>query len=146
MNRDISPFFKTTVGFDRLVNELLDGPLSNNSTGYPPYNVARLVTENQSDQYEITLAVAGFTEDDITIVEENRVLKVSGKSAVLDHTDGVEVEFLHKGIAGRNFSRVFRLAEHVRVVDAKLKNGILTIRLMRETPEELKPKLIQINS
>ena len=114
------------------------------STGYPPYNVARISKEDADDVYEITLAVAGFTQEDIEITVENNQLKISGKSALLAEEVDSGVEYLHKGIAERNFIRTFKLAEHVEVVDASLKDGILKVLLNRNIPEAAKSKRIAI--
>ena len=138
-----SPLFKVAVGFDRLFDDMFDNPTFA-STGYPPYNVARISKEGTDDIYEITLAVAGFTQDDIEIVVENNQLKVSGKSAVLAEEVDTKVEYLHKGIAERNFVRTWKLAEHVEVESAALKDGILKVRLYRNIPEAAKPKRIAI--
>ncbi len=134
---DLSPFLRSTVGFDRLFNELIDGATKLETGGYPPYNI-ELVDENN---YQITLAVAGFGEDDIDIEVVDRDLRVSGrKGAEADR----ERQFLHQGIAGRNFDRRFRLAEHVYVTGAALENGLLNISLEREVPEAKKPRKIAI--
>jgi molecular chaperone IbpA len=114
------------------------------STGYPPYNVVRISKEDAEDVYEITLAVAGFTQEDIELTVENNQLKISGKSAVLAEEVDSTVEYLHKGIAERNFIRTFKLAEHVEVANASLKDGILKVRLFRNIPEAAKPKRIAI--
>lgn len=138
-----SPLFKAAVGFDRLFDDMFENP-SFQSTGYPPYNVARISREDAEDIYEITLAVAGFTQDDIELTVENNQLKISGKSAVLAEEVDTKVEYLHKGIAERNFIRTFKLAEHVEVESAALKDGILKVRLYRNVPEAAKPKRIEI--
>ena len=106
---------------------------SNNATGYPPYNISK----TKDDIYEITLAVAGFKKADIEIELEDGTLKISGTSNVLD---GDEIEYLHKGIAERNFLRTFKLAEHVEVKEAKLEDGILRVSLFRNVPDVSKPK------
>lgn len=137
-----SPLFKMGVGFDRMFNDMFENPSFSSTGGYPPYNVAR-VTHEGSESYEITMAVAGFTEEDINITVENGQLHIAGKSASLDHSDAYE--YLHKGIAERNFTRSFKLAEHVEVTGADLNNGILRIRLEQIIPEEKKPKRIEIN-
>lgn len=134
---DLTPFLRSTVGFDRLFNDLVDSATKLETGGYPPYNIERL----DENQYEITLAVAGFSEDDLEIEIIDRDLRVSGRRQSDDETDR---EFLHQGIAGRNFDRRFRLAEHVLVNGAELKNGLLTILLEREIPEAKKPRKIEI--
>lgn len=142
-----SPLYKMSVGFDRLFDEMMSNPINISASGYPPYNVARLVDKETNEQtYEITLAVAGFTQDDIDISVENKHLKIEGRSAVLAEDVNTEVEYIHKGIAERNFHRTFRLAEHVEVKSATLKDGILKIVLFLNVPEEAKPKKIAISS
>lgn len=141
-----SPLYKMSVGFDRLFDEMFTNPVNISATGYPPYNVARVVDkETKEVSYEITLAVAGFTQDDIDITVEDKHLRVEGKSAVLADDVNSEVEYIHKGIAERNFTRNFRLAEHVEVKTAKLQDGILKVTLFLNVPEEAKPKKISIS-
>ena len=135
---DFSPLFRSTVGFDR-VFQLLDSVGSDmGATGYPPYNIEK-VGENG---YRITLAVAGFTGQDIEIVQQENSLKVAGKLGAKDETNA----FLHRGIAARAFERRFEVADHVRVTEAKLENGLLHIELVREVPEEKKPRVIAVTS
>lgn len=133
----LSPLFKSSVGFDRLVDEFFNEPAFTNATGYPPYNISK----TKDNDYEITLAVAGFKKSDIEIELEEGTLKISGTSQVLD---GEEVEYLHKGIAERNFIRTFKLAEFVEVKSAKLEDGILRVKLFRNIPDALKPQKIKI--
>ena len=141
-----SPLYKMSVGFDRLFDEMFTNPVNISASGYPPYNVARVTNkETQEATYEITLAVAGFTQDDIDITVENKHLKVEGRSAVLAEDVNTDVDYIHKGIAERNFQRTFRLAEHVEVKSASLKDGILKIVLFLNVPEEAKPKKISIS-
>lgn len=137
-----SPIFKMGVGFDKLFNDMFDDPVYNNTGGYPPYNVAR-VMNNDLINYEIILAVAGFREEDINITVENDQLHIAGQSKALDH--GEAYEYLHKGIAERNFTRSFKLAKNVEVKAADLDNGLLKITLEQIIPEEQKPKQIKIN-
>ena len=134
----LSPLFKTSVGFDNLVNEFFNEPQFANATGYPPYNISK----SDDDIYEITLAVAGFKKPDIEIELEDGVLKITGTSNALDEEG---VEYLHKGIAERNFVRTFKLAEYVEVSSAKLKDGILRVGLFKNVPEALKPQKIDIS-
>lgn len=142
-----SPLYKMSVGFDRLFDEMFTNPINVSTGGYPPYNVAKVIDKESEDvSYEITLAVAGFTQEDIDITVENQQLKVEGRSGVLAEEVGTEVEYIHKGIAERNFVRTFRLAEHVEVKSATLKDGILKIVLWLNIPEEAKPKKINISS
>ncbi len=141
-----SPLYKMSVGFDRLFDEMFTNPVNISATGYPPYNVARVVDkETEEVSYEITLAVAGFTQDDIDITVEDKHLRVEGKSSVLADDVNSEFEYIHKGIAERNFTRNFRLAEHVEVKTAKLQDGILKVTLFLNIPEEAKPKKISIS-
>jgi molecular chaperone IbpA len=142
-----SPLYKMSVGFDKMFDNFFDNAACVNVTGYPPYNVAKMLDRDTGDEtYEITLAIAGFTESDIEILVENSMLKISGKSTVLGHDEEQsEVTYIYKGIAERNFSRTFRLAEHVEVKSATLKDGILRIVLYREVPETAKTKVIAIN-
>jgi molecular chaperone IbpA len=135
---NLSPLFKASVGFDRIMNEFFNEPAFNNVTGYPPYNISK----DSDDVYEITLAVAGFKREDIDIELEDGTLKITGKSAVLEKEG---IEYLHKGIAERNFVRTFKLAEYVEVDSAKLEDGILRVTLVRHIPEALKPRKIDIS-
>lgn len=147
VNSDLinSQLYKMSVGFDRLFDEFFTNPVNISASSYPPYNVARVTTEGGETSYEITLAVAGFTESDIEIVVEDNHLKVSGKSGVLAEEAGTKVEYIHKGIAERNFTRTLRLADHVEVEKAVLQDGILRIKLVVNIPEEAKPKQIKIS-
>ena len=140
-----SPLYKMSVGFDRLFDEMFTNTGALSTTGYPPYNVARVADKQENVTYEITLAVAGFTQEDIEITVEDNHLKIEGRSAVLAEEVDTTVEYIHKGIAERNFQRSFRLAEHVEVSNAALKDGILKIVLQQNVPEEAKPKKIAIS-
>ena len=136
----LSPLYKMSVGFDRMAEQFFnDLSFVNNGTGYPPYNISK----TSDDIYEITLAVAGFKKGDIDISLEDGTLKIEGTSGVLDSDK--EVEYLHKGIAERNFIRTFKLAEFVEVKDAKLEDGILKVTLFRNVPDALKPQKIKIS-
>ena len=136
---DFSPLFRSTIGFERL-SRLLNANLEGNAAAasYPPYNIEK----TGEDAYRITLAVAGFDKDDldITVTDDNLVVK--GGAA---DREG-EVTYLHRGIAGRAFERRFDLADHIRVADADLVNGFLNIDLVREVPEALKPRRIEISN
>lgn len=135
---DLTPLYRNSVGFDgfgRLLNSALRQ--SDSSTGYPPYNI-EVLDENQ---YAITLALAGFSESELNIEVENSVLKVSGRKPETSEPR----QFLHQGIAHRNFERKFTLAEHVEVVAADFEQGLLNIRLEKRIPEALKPRSIAIN-
>jgi molecular chaperone IbpA len=135
MRTDYTPFFRSTVGFDNLL-DLLD-QASENGQGYPPYNIER----NDENNYLVTVAVAGFGEKDLNIEVRDGVLTVQGKREQDNKTS-----YLHQGIAGRGFQRQFQLAEHMEVRGAKLENGLLTIDLERLIPEEKKPRRIAINA
>lgn len=138
---DFSPLYRTTVGFDHLAS-LLDSVTSNERSqpSFPPYNIELL----EKDKYRITMAVAGFGQDDIQVESENNMLTVSANKA--DRSDGKKPSYLHQGIAERNFRRQFRLEEHVKVVSASLNNGLLHIELERVIPEAMKPRRIPINN
>ena len=135
MRLDYSPFFRTTVGFDRLLN-LLD-QAEGSAPGYPPYNIER----SDENHYRVTIAVAGFAEKDLAIEVRDGVLTVQGKK-----DEAEKPAYLHQGIAGRAFERQFQLAEHVEVRAAALANGLLHIDLERIVPEEKKPRKIPINA
>lgn len=135
---DLTPLYRSTIGFDRL-GALLDTALRTDQSGYPPYNI-EVTGENR---YGITLAVAGFEQDELDIQVERGVLAVRGKKSD-DSKD--EHRYLHQGIATRNFERKFSLADHVEVTGAQLNNGLLTISLLKEIPEAMKPKTIAINA
>lgn len=140
-NFDFSPLFRSTVGFDRLSRMLETGMLNEQSSAYPPYNIVKL----SDDEYRITMAVAGFGENDIDIVSQENQLTVSGRISGKDNgADGVT--YLHRGIAERAFERRFQLADHIKVTTADLSNGLLTISLVREVPEAMKPRKIDIKS
>jgi molecular chaperone IbpA len=134
MRTDYSPFFRSTVGFDRLLNllESADG-----APGYPPYNIER----SDEDHYRVTIAVAGFAEKDLEVEVKDNVLTVTGK-----REDGTRPAYLHQGIAGRAFERQFQLAQHVVVKGARLENGLLHVELERIVPDEKKPRRITINA
>ncbi|SJZ41445.1 molecular chaperone IbpA [Enhydrobacter aerosaccus] len=136
---DYSPFYRATVGFDR-VFDLLDNVAGQTSgNGYPPYNIEK-VGENA---YRIVMAVAGFAENELNVTQKENELLVTGQAAP---TNDEGKQYLYRGIAGRNFERRFQLADHVKVSGAKLANGLLTIELQREIPEEKKPRAIQIQA
>ncbi|AOE49237.1 Hsp20 family protein [Kangiella sediminilitoris] len=141
MNRiDLSPLYRSSVGFDRLAS-LLDSTLrgeQQSSGGYPPYDI-EILDENQ---YAITIAVAGFEQNELDIQTEKGVLTVRGRKADSDQ----ERNFLHQGIAYRAFERKFNLADYVEVTEANMSNGLLTINLVKEIPEAMKPKKIAIGS
>ena len=139
---DLSPLYRSFVGLDRmasLIETATQSAASQNS--YPPYNVAQL-SEND---YRIELAVAGFSEDELTLESHENVLTLTGQKASSEaenQADNDSLNYLHQGIAQRGFERRFQLADHIRVTDAALKNGLLVITLKRELPEALKPRRI----
>ena len=136
-----TPLLRQSVGFDRfndLFETLLNGSEERFDT-WPPYNIEK----TGEDSYRITLAVAGFSESDLDLVVEGDRLTVSGKIAQKEEDQGKS--YLHRGIATRSFERMFRLADHIQVEDASLKEGLMTIHLKREIPEEKKPRMIPIN-
>ncbi|MGI9452850.1 MAG: Hsp20 family protein [Geminicoccaceae bacterium] len=134
---DLTPLFRHSVGFDRL-DELFETAFRNaaQENSYPPYNIVK----TGDDTYRITLAVAGFGEDDLEIVSKENLLTVRGKGAEADK----EIAYLHRGIAKRAFEHRFQLADYVRVSGADLNNGVLDIDLVRELPERMKPVQIAI--
>ena len=135
MRLDYSPFFRTTVGFDRLL-DLLDQ--AEVAPGYPPYNIER----SDENHYRVSVAVAGFAEKDLDVEVRDGVLTVEGRR----EGDAAKPSYLHQGIAGRAFQRQFQRAEHVEVRGARLENGLLHIELERVVPEEKKPRKIAINA
>jgi molecular chaperone IbpA len=135
---DLTPLYRSSIGFDRF-GSLLDSALrSEQSAGYPPYNI-EVVDKNE---YTITLALAGFDESDIDIQTEKGILTVRGRKEDKQEKG----KYLHRGIANRSFERKFNLADHVEVKGANLDKGLLSINLLREIPEAMKPKKIVINS
>lgn len=134
---DLSPLYRTAIGFDRLA-DMLNNAQRVDGNGYPPYNIEA----RSDDQYRISMAVAGFSDSDLEIVTEQNTLTVSGSKA--NEEDSERGQFLHRGIATRSFERRFQLADHVKVVSARLENGLLHIDLERELPEQMKPRKIEI--
>jgi len=136
---DLSPLYRTAIGFDRLA-DMLTSASRVDSNGYPPYNIESL----GEDRYRITMAVAGFSQDELDIQTERNTLTIAGgKQEEESSEDG---EFLYRGIATRSFERRFQLADHVEVAAAQLENGLLHIELKRELPEQMKPRKIEIGS
>ena len=136
---DLSPLFRSTIGFDRM-SRLLDAAsnLDDSALAYPPYNI-----EKRGDNaYRITMAVAGFAQSDIDITQHENTLTVKGRAQPADETG----TFLHRGIAGRAFERRFQLADYIHVNSAQLLNGLLHIDMVREVPEALKPRAIAIDA
>lgn len=143
---DFTPLYRSFIGFDQLAERIDHAARSDKSAGYPPYNIE--VTAE--DKYCITLAVAGFSESELTISVQNNTLTVVGKKDEKETSEAAEQQaqdaqrYLYKGISERNFERNFQLSEHVKVAGANMKNGLLSIDLYREVPEALKPKTIPI--
>ncbi|VAW35942.1 16 kDa heat shock protein A [hydrothermal vent metagenome] len=138
MNLDLTPLFRTSVGFDRLAQMMNQAHrIDQTNASYPPYNIETI----DDNQYQITLALAGFTQDDLEITSEQNTLVIRGKI-----NNDVERKYLHRGIANRSFERKFQLADHVKVTTAAMENGLLHVQLMKEIPEEMKPRTIKINS
>ena len=134
---DFAPLYRSTVGFDHLSTLLETVNRSDSSTQtYPPYNIELL----EQDKYRISMAVAGFTNEELDIQSEQRTLTVKGRR----DNDGLEHNYLYRGIAARNFERRFQLADHIEVTGARLDHGLLHIDLIREIPEAMKPKQIPI--
>ena len=134
---DFSPLFRSSIGFERLVNALEAASRVESIDNWPPYDIAK----TDEDEYRITMAVGGFSEDELSITQEQNMLLVAGSKTPDENT-----QYLHRGIAGRSFQRRFQLADHVRVEGATLVDGLLTINLRREIPEEMKPRRIAISS
>lgn len=136
-NYDFAPLYRSMIGFDHMAS-LIDSAsrTSQKQPSYPPYNIEQF----DDDNYQISMAVAGFDESELAITSENNSLTVEGKKAA----DETAHKFLHQGIAARNFKHTFQLAEHVKITQADLRNGLLYLNLVREIPEAMKPRQIKI--
>jgi molecular chaperone IbpA len=134
---DFSPYRRSTVGFDRLF-DYLENSAKTEQDSYPPFDIEKL----SDDQYRITLAVAGFRQNEIDVTARQNLLVITGRKAEGRNRDG---NFLHVGIANRAFERRFELADFVRPVSADLRDGLLSIELVREIPEAMKPRKVEIN-
>lgn len=134
---DFSPLYRSSIGFDRVFDLLENASRTPSVDNWPPYDIAR----TGEDAYRITMAVAGFGQDELSIVHEPNMLVVSG-----ERIGDEDAQYLHRGIAGRPFERRFELADHVKVTGASLVNGMLTVDFQREIPEEMKPRRIEIGS
>ena len=134
---DFTPYRRNTVGFDRLFELLENNGRTAQNENYPPFNIERL----GENDYRVTVAVAGFKNEEIEITAQQNMLIVAGQK---DAESNDNRDFLHTGIASRNFERKFQLADHIHVTDADLADGLLTITLVREVPEALKPRRIEI--
>ena len=136
---DLSPLYRSAVGFDRLANLLENAARSSQDSGYPPYNIETL----GENAYRIEIAVAGFTPDELNIEVKENLLTVTGRKSANDDVVPQKT-YLHRGLAERDFERRFQLADYVVVTDANLVNGLLSITLKRELPEALKPRRVEI--
>jgi molecular chaperone IbpA len=132
---DFSPLFRSAIGFDRLF-DLAEAAQRVGDESYPPYNIERL----DENRFQISVALAGFTPQDVAMTVEQNVLTLEGRK-----NEREEKTFLHRGISARNFKRQFTLADHVEVKGARFENGLLVIELQREIPEAMKPRRIEIN-
>ncbi|EJN04212.1 Hsp20 family protein [Phyllobacterium sp. YR531] len=136
-NSNFAPLFRSSVGFDRVFNLLENAQRARSISDWPPYDIAK----TGEDTYRITVAVAGFSQDDLDLTYQSNLLTVTGKKE-----ESQQSEYLHRGIAGRPFEHRFELADHVRVTGAGLENGLLSIELIREVPEAMKPRKISIGT
>ena len=136
MGFDLTPLYRSTVGFDRMLDMLQQAARAETMASWPPYNIEK----TGEDEYRISMAVAGFAESEIQVVQQGNTLVVSGQK----HPEPEGVDVLHRGIATRSFKQSFNLADHVKVLSANLENGLLTVEMKREVPEALKPRRIEI--
>jgi molecular chaperone IbpA len=134
---DFAPLYRSSIGFDRMFNLLENASRVQSIDNWPPYDIVKI----GDDDYQITMAVAGFAQDELTLTHEPNLLVVEGRKVGED-----ERQYLHRGIAGRTFQRRFELADHVKVTGASLVNGLLTVELKREIPEAKKPRRIEIGT
>jgi molecular chaperone IbpA len=137
---DLAPFYRSTIGFDRLFS-LLDQANGDGSSGYPPYNIER----TGENDFRISVAVSGFSQNEISIVAKENTLTIKGEKAANENSES-QSEVLYRGIASRAFERQFQLADFVQVKNASLENGLLHVDLVREIPEAKKPRVIPISS
>ena len=135
---DLSPLYRSLVGFDRLAAQLDAAARTEASSGYPPYNIER----TGENDYRIEIAVAGFKPEELNVEVKENLLTVTGRKAANDDAK----QYLHRGLAERNFERKFQLTDYLVVVDAELSNGLLAISLKRELPEALKPRTVEIKA
>ena len=134
---DFAPLWRSTIGFDRLLDLLDAAQRAEAEDHYPPYNIER----QSDDRYQISLALAGFSPNEITVTAEQNVLSVEGRK-----TEAANKDYLYQGISARHFKRTFNLADYVKVEGASFENGLLQIRLVREIPEAMKPRRIPIGA
>ncbi len=138
---DIPSIHKFGIGFDNIFDELMRVNAQQTNVNYPPYNIVK----HSEDTFAIELAVAGFREGDINITVEKNILTITGEQAIKVYKEGeLEPEYVHRGISARDFARTFTLADHVEVIGATVENGILSVQLERQVPEEQKPKTVAI--
>lgn len=135
---DLSPLYRSLVGFDRLAAQLDAAARTEASSGYPPYNIER----TGENDYRIEIAVAGFKPEELNVEVKENLLTVTGRKAANDDAK----QYLHRGLAERNFERKFQLTDYLMVIDAELSNGLLSISLKRELPEALKPRTVEIKA
>ena len=135
---DLSPLYRSLVGFDRLADQLDAAARNEAASGYPPYNIER----TGENDYRIEIAVAGFKPEELNVEVKENLLTVTGRKAANDEAK----QYLHRGLAERNFERKFQLTDYLVVVDAERSNGLLSIALKRELPEALKPRTVEIKS
>jgi molecular chaperone IbpA len=135
---DLSPLYRSLVGFDRLAAQLDAAARNEAASGYPPYNIER----TGENDYRIEIAVAGFKPEELNVEVKENLLTVTGRKAANDDAK----QYLHRGLAERNFERKFQLTDYLVVVDADLSNGLLSIALKRELPEALKPRTVEIKA
>jgi molecular chaperone IbpA len=136
-NYDFAPLWRSTIGFDRLFDLFDAAQHAGVEDHYPPYNIERM----SEDSYQISLALAGFAPDEITITAEQNVLAIEGRK-----TDAADRDYLYQGISARQFKRTFNLADYVKVESATFENGLLQVKLVREIPEAMKPRRVPINA
>ena len=136
---DLTPLMRATVGFDRMMNLLDAQTRHDQGDGFPPYNIEKA----GDDDYRITMAVAGFGEEDLEVTVKENSLTIKGKKS---ESEPEQVKYLYRGIATRSFERRFELADHIKVTGANLENGVLSLNLVREVPEAMKPRSIKIGS
>jgi molecular chaperone IbpA len=134
---DFSPLFRSTIGFDRWADLFDTAMAAPDAGGYPPYNIEA----TDENAYRITMAVAGFGDDEISVVQQPNELVIAGTRKEPENT-----RYLYRGIAGRAFERRFQIADHVKVSGARLENGLLRVELVRELPEALRPRKIAITT
>ncbi len=135
---DLTPLLRATVGFDRMMNLLDAQTRLDQGDGFPPYNIEKI----GEDEYRITMAVAGFGEDDLDVTVKENSLTIKGKKTDAEQD---KVKYLYRGIATRSFERRFELADHIKVTGARLENGFLSLDLVREVPEAMKARTIKIS-